>query len=128
MGNVVLETVQWSSLPDVDNVEPIGDRDYMVLSELGDVLKRHGLTRRFGICLLHRHFDVADDEIATEVTDIGARISTVKVVKRDDTQQGERLETMWRFQQAGSAEMVTRCVKDCHKDNGHKRVHIKVGG
>ncbi|EGE59907.1 hypothetical protein RHECNPAF_178008 [Rhizobium etli CNPAF512] len=124
---VVLETVQWSSLPDVDELEPVGDRDHAVLAEMGEVLRRHGYTQRFGICLLHRHFELGDDEVALEVTDVEARVSTVMVIKKSDDGSTDRLETMWRFKHTGDTEMVTKCEKTCDKDNGHKRRHIKVG-
>lgn len=81
MSRLVVERVQWSTLNDVDVVEPLGEHDHAVLSELRDVLIRHGFTSRFGICLLHRHFDLADDEIAVEDTDVGSRVSTVVVRK-----------------------------------------------
>src|SRR6202012_5546254 len=81
MNQVVLETVQWSSLPDVDDLEPVGAQDHAVLAEIADVLKRHGYTQRFGVCLLHRHFDVANHEVAMEITDVEARTSIVRVEK-----------------------------------------------
>ena len=42
MNTIVLETVQWSSLPDVDDLEPIGAQDHAVLAEIAKVLRRHG--------------------------------------------------------------------------------------
>ena len=128
MNAVVLETVQWSSLPDVDDVEPISDHDFAVLAEVGAVLRKHGYTNRLGLCLLHRHFEIGDDEIALEATDADARISTVTVEKRmpgDAT--NDRLQTMWRFRDSGEALMVTECVKVCDKNYGHKIVHERHG-
>ena len=78
---VQLESIQWSSLPDVDRVEPVSDRDGAVLAELKAVLVRHGATDRFGVCLLHRHFDLADDECLMESTDVEQRISVLNVEK-----------------------------------------------
>ena len=39
-GQVVLETVQWSSLQFIENIDPISNRDYAVLNELREVLVR----------------------------------------------------------------------------------------
>lgn len=126
MSRVIVEGVQWRTLNDVDVVEPLGDHDYAVLSELEDVLIHHGVTNRFGVCLLHRHFDLADDEIAVEDTDVGSRVSTV-VVRRASECSGDILETMWRFREDEEGRAVTVCKKVCNYMNGHKVGHKEVG-
>lgn len=119
-GAVILETVQWSSLIDVDDVKPVDDQDYVVLEEIRQVLAKHGSTERFGICLLHRHFDVAAGEIAVEYTDTASRISTVRVEQHGP--EGNYLQTMWRF--GSSPENVTVCVRRCNNYGGHKNEHL----
>lgn len=66
MSTLKLETVQWASLQDIDHVEPVSDKDHAVLVELKEVLLKHGYTNRFGVCLLHRHYDISQDEIILE--------------------------------------------------------------
>jgi hypothetical protein len=119
-GAVILETVQWASLIDVDEVKPVDDQDYVVLEEIRQVLAKHGSTERFGICLLHRHFDVAPGEIAVEYTDTASRISTVRVEQHGP--EGDYLQTMWRFGQ--SPESLTVCVRRCNNSDGHKNEHL----
>lgn len=120
-GAVILETVQWSSLVDVDEVKPVDDHDYAVLEEIRQVLAKHGSTERFGICLLHRHFDVAPGEIAVEYTDTASRISTVRVEPHGP--EGDYLQTMWRF--GSSPEGVTFCLRRCNSSSSHKNEHVK---
>jgi len=120
-GVVLLETVQWSSLIDVDDVKPVDDQDYVVLEEIRQVLAKHGSTERFGICLLHRHFDVAPGEIAVEHTDTASRVSTVRVEQHGP--EGDYLQTMWRFGQ--TPEGTTVCVRRCNNSGGgHKNEHL----
>ena len=126
MSQLTLETVQWSSLPDIDDVEPIGEGDRQVLEEIRDILVRHGRTDRFGVCLLHKHFEVAPNEIAIEYTDVEARTSTVVVKRNDTASEGNHIETVWRFQNDGPAG-VTVCEQKCYYNNGHRSVHVKVG-
>lgn len=122
-GAVILETVQWSSLTDVDDVEPITDQDYAVLSEVREILQKHGAMERFGVCLLHRHFDVKEDELAVEYTDAENRISMVRVEPAAGT-KGPFLETMWRFSDR-PLEATTVCIRRCSDSDGHKNVHLK---
>jgi hypothetical protein len=122
-GAVLLEAVQWSSLADVDDVKPVDDRDYTVLEELRQVLVRHGSTERFGICLLHRHFDVAPGEIAVEHTDTENRVSTVRV--EPGGPEGDYLQTMWKFGEGSEGVSTRVCVRRCNNAEGHKNEHVK---
>jgi hypothetical protein len=122
-GVVVLETVQWSSLVDVDDVKPVDDQDYVVLEEIRQVLAKHGSTERFGVCLLHRHFDVAPGEIAVEYTDTANRISTVRVEPQGP--EGDYLQTMWRFGPGPEGVTIRTCVRRCNNAGGHKNEHVK---
>lgn len=125
MRTLVLETVQWSSLPDVDEVQPINDMDWQVLNEIRDVLQRHDRLERFGVCLLHRHFELDEKEIAVEYTDVERRTSTILVEPKKNSDR-KLLETQWRFGMAGP-EAVTKCEKQCDYNRGHKKIHVKVG-
>jgi hypothetical protein len=124
--NITVETVQYSSLTDIDEVEPLTDRDHSVLTELRDVLRKHAVTDRFGVCLLHRHFDLNDDEVLVESTDPDARVSTLTVARRNSI-RGRSIETVWRFSKDRSIVAGTECRQTCEYDNGHLHVHIKVG-
>ena len=104
-----LESIQWGSLRDIDDVEPVSDHDALILADLKAVLVRHGATERFGVCLLHRHFDLADDECLMESTDVEQRVSVLNVEKRTDTPA--KIPTMWRFGPTITAD--TKCQLYC---------------
>jgi len=123
MNAIKLETVQWSSLKDIDDVEPINEKDQSVLIELKEVLLKHGYTNRFGVCLLHKHFDISQDEIVMENTDVDARVSILSVEK--DDQAVNSIETMWRF--SNGIQAGTHCVQRCEYNSGHRSVHSKEG-
>jgi hypothetical protein len=126
MSRLTLETVQWSSLPDIDGVQPIGEADVQVLDEIREVLLQHDRSDRFGVCLLHKHFEIASNEIAVEYTDIESRTSTV-VEPSGSSAGGNHIETVWRFKHDGPAA-VTVCEQRCHYDKGHRSVHVKAVG
>jgi hypothetical protein len=126
MDKMSLDTIQWTSLTDIDEIQPIDDRDYEVLDDLRSVLAKHGYTHRFGICLLHKHFDLGNDEVLMETTDASARISTLAVQRRGE-QTTNSIETMWKFSDKSGPLAVTKCVARCHYDSGHRQVHSKEG-
>ncbi|MGA3203603.1 MAG: hypothetical protein ABSF12_14045 [Bryobacteraceae bacterium] len=89
------------------------------MKEIREVLERHGALRRFGVCLLHEHFPLADDEILVESTDNDTRISTFQPVKRSDVPQGI-LETAWRLDigapTGDSPIPVMSCTAGCKQE------------
>ncbi len=124
MEKITLETVQWATLKDIDDIEPLSDRDHAVLADIRAVLMKHQYTNRFGVCLLHKHFTVGADEILMETTDTETRVSTVAVEKAGDHRN--TIETMWKFGMRG--EEITKCVQRCHYWLGHKlRHHVEAG-
>jgi len=124
MEKIYLEAVQRGVLLGIDDIKPLEDADYTALKEIGDVLRRHNITDRFGVCLLHKHFDVADDEELIEETDAEARVSITRA-QPISTQNGRSIETMWRF--SSGIEAVTLCKKRCIYSSGHPRTHEKEG-
>ena len=82
MNQVVVESMQWSALSHIADVNPIDDDDAACLSEIRDVLAKHGRLERFGVSLLHSHFAVADDEMLLETTDAERREHWVRPVRK----------------------------------------------
>ena len=60
---------EFNALPHIDDIDPLNVGDHKCMEELRDVLEKHGKLSRFGITLLHRHFDLSDGEILVEYTD-----------------------------------------------------------
>lgn len=126
MNKVVVHPVQWTTLDHVDDVSPLNDADAVAFSEIRDILRKHGLTKRFGVFLLHKHFDLSEGEFLFEETDEDARKQVISV-KRSDNPDDNALQTMWAFSEDASVKAVTKCVRRCHYDSGHKSVHVKEG-
>lgn len=122
MEKLVLKTIQHSTLKDIDDVEPISDKDYDVLEEVRQILSKHKYTDRFGLVLLHKHFDVAADEMLLEDTDLENRVSTVRVEKAKGSEVNT-IETMWKFNE--NIKAGTRCVLRCNYNSGHKPYHSR---
>ncbi|MDO5970879.1 hypothetical protein Q4Q35_13785 [Flavivirga aquimarina] len=122
MKKLVLETIQHSTLKDIDDVDPICDKDHEVLEEVRQILSKHKYTDRFGLILLHKHFDIATDEMLLEETDVENKVSTVRVEKAKGTEINT-IETMWKFSE--DIKAGTRCVLRCNYNSGHKAYHSK---
>jgi hypothetical protein len=124
MSDVTLSPIQWSGLLNSDDVRPIDVSDAACLSDIRDVLDKHGCLDRFGVSLLHRHFPVDDDEIMLETTDIAKREHWVRPVRRASLQDAgvEAQTTMVCFDSVGYTQV---CV--CSRDNnGHTGGHAST--
>lgn len=121
---VQMACIQWASLPDIAAVPTIGDDDYACLADLRDVLVRHKSLHRFGVHLLHKHFEVADDEVMVEYTDTDARTLQCQVEKRAyvGVDPSNRIETMWSFAGEGATRV---CDQQCVYNNGHANRHYR---
>jgi hypothetical protein len=69
-----------ADLPHLDDVRPLDATDGACLAYLHAVLARHGKEERFGVGLLHRHFDLAIDERLVETMDEVTRTLTTRPV------------------------------------------------
>lgn len=69
-------------LPHGDVVEQFSENDRECFEEIRDVLKRHGKLDRFGITLLHKHFELQEDEMLVENVDEENRIQTIQPMKK----------------------------------------------
>src|SRR5947208_2861210 len=84
-------------LVDVDEVVRYNEGDRELFNELQEILKKHGALRRFSVTLLHKHFDVANDEILLETTDREARTQVIRPVKKSEIDKLDYIETSWRL-------------------------------
>jgi hypothetical protein len=121
IAQIMLCSTQWTKLPDVSDVEPISDNDRAVLEEIRAVLERYGALSRFGVNLIHRHFDLNPGEIILETTDPSERTQRSEVVKAEDILKSETvIETQWIF---CAPESTVFCVGFCDYNKGHKHHH-----
>jgi hypothetical protein len=122
VSSVMVLPIQWQSLSDIDDVRPIDDTDAPVLDDIRAVLQKHGCLDRFGVALLHRHFEVGDGELMLETTDVSAREHWVRPVSRAElSAKGLTTQsTILRFDESGP---VQNCACATDKD-GHTGGHI----
>lgn len=127
METITLQTIQWSTLLDIDAVAPIGSEDHQVLKELRAVILKHKYENRFGVALLHKHFELDAGEVLMEKTDVERRTSTLTPQPADAHADANVIETLWRFGQGESPDGVTVCVSRCDYNRGHKSNHHREG-
>ena len=113
----------WATFPDVGAVRPVDAADEAVLQEVRAVLARHEALGRFGLTLIHRHFDLAPGEILYESTDPERRQQTIEVRQASEfAEDPQVLQTQWVFDDSGRTLV---CVGFCHYANGHKHHHSR---
>ncbi|WP_347900965.1 hypothetical protein [Pseudomonas purpurea] len=95
--------------PSFDEAMPLGASDAQFINDLHELLERYGNQDRFGLCLLHDHFAVAEDEILLECNDHNARTLHLDVVKRGALPESKF--TSWRIG-GPRAEALTACAMD----------------
>jgi hypothetical protein len=122
-----------AQLPDIDEVAPFGGKegDEECFAELRAVLAKYGALQRFGVTLLHQHFDISEDEVLVETVDVENRIltSTPGATNQINTQQ-RVIETSWRLDDPrGARRCETKCVSDVNRagDRFHNRKHYTTG-
>lgn len=106
-------SVQSLSLENIDDVVPLNDGDTECLKEVAQVLMKHNRLDRFGVNLLHDHFDLQDGEVLMEFCDSKNRCLTIKPVKA--TESINSIETMWVLGIDGN-KPISRCYRHCWKN------------
>lgn len=100
-------------LPDIYDVSPVGPNDEACFAELREVLARHGALQRFGVTLLHQHFDMGEGEILVESIDVENRVLTLRPRPISYTRGGISVETSWRLDDPiAQRRCETQCVAD----------------
>jgi hypothetical protein len=112
-------------LPDIDEVTPLSDADQPCLAEIRAVLAKHDALQRFGVTLLHEHFEVAEEEILVETIDVETRTLTSRPEKIAELGNYNSVETSWRLDDLNA---MARCTSACRPatftEARHKQVHI----
>lgn len=115
-----LGSTKQNRLPDISEALRRTDADQPLMDDLIAVLRRHNALDRFGITLLHQHFDIADDEVLLETTDVRSREQLIRPVKKSSLEGIDYTETSWRLD-SGSPMMACVCVYSSDGKGG--RVH-----
>ncbi len=86
-----------NSLKDINAIEKLNESDNSCILELKKVLKKYKKEDKFGLLLLHKHFDIEEDEIMLESIDIENRILTTKPCKIHNLNEKSYTQTVWSF-------------------------------
>lgn len=123
--SLVMRPMDWAPLQDIDDVEPVNDTDTACLQAIYQVLKQHGKQARFGVTLIHKHFDMGDDEVLLEHTDVAGRRLMLAPAKLGSEEVASSVQTSWMFAEA-DGEVIRACYRRCfrnvwgeHSDGGH---------
>lgn len=117
---IVTQPMQWASIPDIDEVPPLSAADRECLAEIRDVLARYNNLGRFGINLIHKHFEIGEDECLVEFTDVENRTLTVRPMKKVAV-GGSAIETQW---QLATGDALVICEQQCITNISHSQKHL----
>jgi hypothetical protein len=110
-------------LPNINEVEAISAADDACLSDLRAVLLKHNALSRFGVWLLHEHFDLVEGEVMLESVDTLRRTLTIRPVEAEKT--GPAVETSWRLDSpSGGRRCETQCARPYGPNGPHLRQHF----
>lgn len=110
-------------LRDIADVPAMSSADDSCITEVTAVLKKHGKLDRFGLMLLHQHFDITDDEVMIETCDPLSRTLTIAPGSRAELSKMVFKETSWRLD---SGKPVMNCACRVDPDTGsHNHYHVR---
>ncbi len=118
MNHLLANANDRNDLLDISEVQPLTSKDQPMVDEIYQILKKHNALTRFGLTLLHKHFDITKDEMLIESVDPKTRTQTVKPYKKDELTDYDFIETAWRLD-TGKAVMDCKCIK-LGNDHSHQ--------
>ncbi len=113
---LAVQPMQWSTTPDIEDVAEFDTDDLECLREVRETLRRHGMVDRFGVTLIHSHFEIAADEILMEETDVASRTLRIRPIKLEEARKLDSRPTNWRFTED---ETVVRAGCTCRRVGGN---------
>jgi hypothetical protein len=112
-GNMSLAPEHHSSLPTFEQAVPLGDSDEAFVAELRHLLAKYDNLDRFGLALLHDHFDIAPDEILFETNNPQHR--TLSLTTEKIASLPPYKATMWHLNPSRGA--VPQALQACAEDH-----------
>jgi hypothetical protein len=119
MTSLAIHPMQWAGIPDLHETPPLNDADLECMREIRSVLIRHNKLNRFALHLIHKHFDVSDDEVLMEYSEASTREQFFRVEKRTESLVETSTPTTWTLEQMTP---MARCVC-ANRGNGHLGRH-----
>ncbi|MGO7215259.1 hypothetical protein ACCS75_29805 [Rhizobium ruizarguesonis] len=99
-------------LEPLEEISPVKEDDMECFAEIREVLIRHGKLDRFGVTLLHSHFQMNPGEILIESTDQKNRTMTLEPAIVDTTQIAG-VDTQWYLGNSMPLSLV-KCRTSLH--------------
>jgi|GEM_PF-6015100 len=101
----------WNDLSNLTDVHELTKDDDQCLLELQSIIEKQGLTSKFGVALLHKHFEIEEDEVLLESNNPVQRTLTSQPIKVNEAEKGEYATTIWRFDE-GNRYGCSYCQKN----------------
>lgn len=98
------------TLPDITEAKALSPQDGALVRDIVDVLRKHNALDRFGLTLLHQHFQISDNEVLVESVDTKTRTQTTRPMPKSDLGSLDYTETSWRLD-SGEPMMACVCIK-----------------
>jgi len=123
MTAVQIQPMQWGDIPYMgsEELEVFTAEDAACFQDIRDVLVKHDALKRFGMFLIHKHFEVSDDEEMTECTDHAGRTLTILPRKKADIDRSVTIPTNWIFTE--TEEVAIACCTCARNSGGHQGFH-----
>ena len=120
MDGLTIQALQWARLADLRDVPALDRHDLACMAELREVLQRHGRLQRFALHLVHKHFELAADEVLVEYSDPRAREQSLRVERRDAAVLQGAIPTTWTL---AEPQPLVACVCAYRTEHGHLGRH-----
>lgn len=111
----MLNPILHNELSDIQDVALITKEDTDCLTELKEIIQKYGMENKFGISLLHKHFDFKDNEMLVETINVQERVLTTTPVLVDEERKKSLVQTVWCFSKDQS--LVKGCESFCPRDD-----------
>lgn len=120
---LTIEPMQWSKLADLHDVSPLGGDDMECMRAVRAVLKQFNKLDRFALHLIHKHFEIADDEVLVEYSNAENREQIMRAEKRDSADARDAVPTTWILKDEMQAMATCVCAT---RSDGHQARHESV--
>jgi len=124
MTSIQVQAMQWAGIPQMGSpdLETFSNKDAACFKDIRDVLVKHGALKRFGMFLIHKHFDMAADEELMETTDDTGRELTIAPVKASAIDPENSIVTNWIFtEDENRAKGYCTCARSTTSHLGYHR-------
>jgi hypothetical protein len=122
MTALAIQPMQWGKLDDLHDTAPLDNGDMECMRAVREVLLKFGKVERFALHLVHKHFDLADDEILVEYSNANTREQYFKPEKAGSENAKDAIPTTWMLRDMESS-VICVCART---ENGHQARHAEA--